>query len=161
MEIEDQVIEKDGSCRDVNFPDVNSSQAIALLNHVQSFCVLNSATDSEGKELEIEQIIERLSSSATETIVSYWGCQELISQIQLFFSWENNSKIFIELTFFPQDIDKKAYSLENFMEWLKPFLVALNTKKYYVRYENASWTFGDTRKTSGVIFTNSQYAING
>jgi hypothetical protein len=69
--------------------------------------------------------------------------------------------VFVELTFFPQDVDKKAYSLKEFLKWLKPFLVSLNTSTYFVRYENASWKYGDTSEDSGVIFTNAQYAING
>ncbi len=143
------------------FPDVNESQAIALLAYVQASCKLSGASDSEGNELAITEISDRLSSSDSETIVSGWVCHGLISQIQLFFSWHNTSKIFIELTFFPQDVDNKLYSLESFNDWLKPLLLALNTSIYYVRYENVSWEFGDTREGSGVIFTNSQYAING
>ncbi len=160
MKIEEQVIDIDGSCRDVNFPDVDIMQAIALLNHVLGFCELNSASDSEGNKLSAEEISNQLSKSDAETIVSYWKCQGLISQVQLFLSWNNKSKIFIELTFFPQDVDKEAYSLEKFKEWLKPFLVALNTKTYFVRYENASWLYGDTNEFSGVIFSSSPHENN-
>ncbi len=161
MEIEKQVIDIDGSCRDVNFPDVDRTQAIALLKYVQSFCSLKNATDSEGDNLSVEEMRERLSSAVTETIVSYWECQGLISHVQLFFSWRDRLKVFVELTFFPQDIDEQNYSLETFITWLRPILVALNINTFYVRYENASWVFGDTSESSGVIFSNSQYAING
>ena len=37
MEIEAQIIDEDGSCRDVNFPDVDKKQAIALLKHADEF----------------------------------------------------------------------------------------------------------------------------
>lgn len=161
MEIEEQVIDVDGSCRDVNFPDVGRSEAITLLNQAQTNCELKSATDSEGDEISVDEMIERLSSSEAETIVSYWTCQGLISQVQLFFFWNKDSNVFIELTFFPQDVDKKEYSLKEFLKWLKPFLVSLKTSAYFVRYENASWKYGDTSETSGVIFTNLHYAING
>lgn len=161
MDAEAQLIDVDGSCRDVNFPDVNSADAIALIKSVQRFCALRDASDSEGKELSPSDIFERLSASGSQTIVSYWMCQGLISQIQLFFSWQESSKIFVELTFFPQDVDRGAYSLRSFLDWLRPFLVALNESAYYVRYENVSWEFGDTSDTSGVIFTNAQCPING
>ncbi|WP_312956359.1 hypothetical protein [Pseudomonas songnenensis] len=161
MDAETQVIDVDGSCRDVNFPDVNSAEAIALIKSVQRFCRLRDAFDSEGKELSPSELVDRLSSSGSQSIVSYWLCEGLVSQIQLFFSWQEGSKIFVELTFFPQDVDRGAYSLKSFLDWLRPFLVALKESAYYVRYENASWVFGDASDASGVIFTNAQYPING
>jgi hypothetical protein len=161
MDAEAQVVDVDGSCRDVNFPDVNSAEAIALIRSVQRFCTLRDAFDSEGKELSPSDIVKRLAAPGRQTIVTYWMCQGLISQIQLFFSWQESSRVFVELTFFPQDVDRGAYSLKSFLEWLRPFLVALNESAYYVRYENASWVFGDDGNASGVIFTNAQYPING
>lgn len=138
MIIEEQVIDTDGSCRDVNFPYVERTEAIKFLNYIKKFSVLDNAYDTEGNELTINDLNETISSSKSETIVSYWHCEGLISQIQLFFSWQNNSKIFIEVTFFPQDIDRNLYSLEAFKSWLKPLLVALNVRIYFVRYENVS-----------------------
>ncbi|MCW9027130.1 MAG: hypothetical protein OQJ77_07410 [Thiovulaceae bacterium] len=161
MEIEKQVIDIDGSCRDINFPDVGKSEAISLLNLLKMSCELKSANDSEGAEISSKELMEHVSSSDKETISSYWLCQGLVSQVQVFLSWTNDSKIFIEITFFPQDVDSKTYTLEAFLEWLKPFLVSLNTSDYFVRYENASWNYGDTSEKSGVIFSNSQYAMNG
>ena len=161
MEIEEQIIDIDGSCRDINFPDVGRSEAISLLKHMKSSCELRGGNDSEGNEISAEEIIERISLSDTENIFSYWLCEGLVSQVQIFISWVNGSKIFVEVTFFPQDIDTKTYSLKCFLGWLKPILVSLNASTYFVRYENASWSYGDTTEESGVIFTNSQYAING
>ena len=161
MKIEDQVIDIDGSCRDINFPDVGRSEAISLLNHMKTTCELKNGNDTEGNEISAEEMIKRISSSDTETIFSYWLCHGLVSQVQLFLSWTDGSKIFVEITFFPQDVNKEKYSLETFLGWLKPLLASLNTSTYFVRYENASWNYGDTSETSGVIFTNSQYAING
>ena len=160
MEIEKQIIDIDGSCRDINFPDVGRSEVISLLNQLNTSCGLKYGNDSEGNEISAKEITERVSLSDKGTIFSYWVCQGLVSQVQLFLSWTNDSKISVEITFFPQDVDTKTYTLENFLQWLKPFLVSLNTTTYFVRYENASWKYGDTSETSGVIITNSQYAIN-
>jgi len=132
-----------------------------LINYVEGFSTLLSASSSEGRELTANEIKSQLSNSAPQTISSGWECKGLISQIQIFLGWVKNDEIFIELTFFPNDVNKKAYSLEAFKHWLKPFLVALNTGTYFVRYENASWKYGDTSKESGVIFTNKECEING
>ena len=161
MEIEEQLLDVDGSCRDVNFPDVDHSQAIELVKYIQSFSVLDNAIDPEGHQLSVEEVEKSLSFSSSETIVSYWRCEGLVSQVQLFFSWSNPSGVYVELTFFPNDIVHDLFSLREFLDWLKPILIALETNEYYVRYENVSWEYGDVSRTSGVIFTNSQYAVNG
>ena len=154
MEIAEQIIDIDGSCRDVNFPDVSQSQAYAVVSHFQSICALKTATDSEGNDLNAQQMEERLSLSSSETIVSHWISKGLISQVQLFLSWESNSKIFIEITFFPNDVERDHFNLHLFFEWLAPILDALETNEYYVRYENASWKYGDISQHSGVIISN-------
>jgi len=118
------------------------------------------ANDSEGNELSAEEIEKRLSFSPRETIFSSWKGEGLISRIQLFFSWVNQSEILIELTFFPDYINQQIYNINEFLNWLKPILVALKTKEYYVRYENASWEYGDTSEFSGVIFSNLQHPVN-
>lgn len=161
MNIEEQIIDIDGMCRDINFPDTDLLYVIAMIKYLEGFCELGSASDLEGNELTVGDIILKLTKSESETISSGWRCQGLISQIQLLLSWQNKSKVFIELTFFPEDIDSKTYSLESFKNWLKPFLVALNTKTFFVRHENVSWLYGDTSEFSGIIFTNSEHSING
>jgi len=162
MEIEEQIIDIDGSCRDINFPKVDRFNAIALINWIDSFSTLEKATDSQGHELSVEDIKKHfsLSSHDGETIISYWRSDGLISRLQLFFIWQKRSEIFIELTFFPEDIDKKIFNIKEFLKWLKPILLALNTNEYYVRYQNISWKYGDTSESSGVIFSNWQGRVN-
>lgn len=161
MDIEEQIIDIDGSCRDINFPNVSASDAISLLKHVNDKYNLIKATETEGEEISSQEAIEFISSSPSGNIISIWKCTGMLSQMQLFYSWKNKSKIFIELTIFPQDFNKAEYSLKNFEIWLKSILVALNISTFYVRYENASWKYGDTSRYSGVIFTNKECKING
>ncbi len=160
MELEKQIIEFDGSCRDINFPDVDKFKAIALLEHIKSFSILECADDEDGNEVSADEIKNLLSSSSRKTIFSFWKSEGLISGIQLFFLWANQSEIFIELTFKPDHINQKLFNINEFLNWLKPILAALNTKEYYVRYENASWEYGDIGEDSLVIFSNAQYPIN-
>jgi len=161
MEIEEQIIDIDGSCRDINFPDVSSSEAVSLFEYINNKYKLLKATDTEGEEVSSQEAIELLNSSSSQNIISIWECTGILSQIQLFYSWQNKSKIFIELTIFPQDFNSEVYSLKEFKIWLKPILIALNTNIFYVRYENASWKYGDTSQDSGVIFTNKECKFNG
>ena len=69
--------------------------------------------------------------------------------------------IITEVTFFPNDISKKDFKLDIFLNWLRPILFALETNEYFVGYDNASWKYGDTGNHSGVIFSNHQYDVFG
>lgn len=161
MNIEEQLLDVDGSCRDINFPDTDYSKAIALLKLIVSFSDLESAFDKEGQELSIEGIERNLLSIRQDAIISCWKCKGIISHIQLFFSWIKRAEVFVELTFFPDDVDKINFSIHKFLNWLRPILLALDTDEYFVRYENVSWKYGDTSEYAGVIFSNLQYNING
>ena len=162
MNTADKIIDIDsGSCRDINFPDSNSLKAISLIKYINGSNVLLKATNSEGATLSAKDILESLKSSEKQSIHTIWESKNLISNLQIFFSWRERTKISIEITFFPKDINIKLYSLNNFNDWLKPILISLDTNIFYVRYENASWEYGDTSKDSGVIYTNNEHKING
>jgi len=161
MNIEENIADIDGSCRDINFPDVEKIKIESLLKYLESKFVLERATNSEGTELSIEELHSTLNNSDKQTIINHWKSDGLIKHFQFMFFWEENSKVFLELTFFPDELDGKLYNLYSFLYWLKPILVTLGIKEYYVRYENASWQYGDVSDGSGVIFTNIQHAING
>lgn len=161
MSIEEQVIEVPGPGREVNFPRVGRSEAIAVLKHAESIGAFETAYMSEGREIEVAEIIERLSSCDAEGILAGWTSDGLVSEFQLSFFWDEDTAISVALSFVPQDVDRGAYSLNAFLDWLKPFLVALDTDTYFVRYGSYPWEYGDTGETSGVIFTSSEYPING
>lgn len=161
MNIEEQVIEVPGPGREVNFPRVGRSEAIAVLKHAESIGVFGTAYMSEPREIDVKEIAERLSSCDAEAIVSSWTSDGLVSQFKLGFAWNEPQEISVTLSFLPQDVDRGAYSLNAFLDWLKPFLAALGTDTYFVRYGSYPWEYGDTGETSGVIFTSSDYPING
>ena len=159
--VESQIIDDDGSCRDINFPDVTSPKAIALLELIKSFCTLDDASNNTGDKLDVSQLENSIASLPSDSITSRWSSSRLIKHLQLFFSWDNADKVFIEITFFPNDVDRQSFSLVAFQDWLGPILKSLDTTEYYVRYENASWKYGDTGKYSGVIISNASTARSG
>jgi hypothetical protein len=115
MGLEEELTGFDGSCRDINFPDVDQFKATALLEHIRSFCILECADDEDGKEVSADEIKNCLSSSPRKTIFSFWKSKGLISRIQLFFLWANRSEIFIEITFSPDHIDQKTFNINDFL----------------------------------------------
>jgi hypothetical protein len=57
----------------------------------------------------------------------------------------------VELTFFPDDVIPGPFLRRNFIEWAQQMQTHLGARRYYTRYENASWQFGDTGAQSGVF----------
>ena len=86
-----------------------------------------------------------------------WQSCACISHLQLFLSWESRQRFFVEVTFFPEDIAQELFSLDQFFQFLQPIVSATGVEQFYVRYENASWEFGDTSATAGVILSAAEY----
>ena len=83
MTIEEQILDADGSCRDVNFPDVEREDALSLLRFVVGLGSVDSAYDDSGEPIDELQIEERLTESRSNTLVTNWILSGLVSHIQL------------------------------------------------------------------------------
>ena len=80
--------------------------------------------------------------------------ENLIRDLQVFFSWDVKGEIFTEFSFSPRDVDVEKFNMDRFMGFLKPIIKTSGTQRFYVRYENGSWEYGDVSQYSGVIFYN-------
>jgi len=79
--------------------------------------------------------------------------EALLRDIQLLILRDDDGAPYVELTFFPGDVDQKTFSLPAFIELVQRLSELLEATKFFVRSENASWKFGDCGRDSGVIFT--------
>ena len=156
ISIEEQILDKDGTCRDIAFPIISVEGASKLLDLFATSFNLNVARDLEGETLSISQAQRYIDTAVSGMIHAIWQSSELITHIQLFLDWENRD-FSAEITFFPDDIIQERFSMERFYQFLEPIVQAANSEKFYVRYENASWNIGDTGKGSGVIFSHEEF----
>jgi hypothetical protein len=159
MEIEKQIIDQDGSVRDINIDNIDVSKACALAEHLYKNYSLSSAFTGDGRDVLSLIASPSLRSAIFEKEKSnvdlFWQNPEnLIRDLKLFFEWNKRGDIFVELTFFPEEIDTETFNLDLFMGFLKPIIKISDTQQFYVRYENASWEYGDVSQYSGVIFYN-------
>lgn len=80
----------------------------------------------------------------------------MIPHVQLFIDENRDTNEYcLEVTFFPDDIDTKRFSLEAFQQLIEDWNAVLKSDDYFVRYENASWDLYDPSGL-GVIYTRTQ-----
>ncbi len=154
-QIEKELLDRDGSFRDINFENIAFESAIALIDCLVKIYMPRSATNSKGDDI-LNLIVNGNIESQFEIQPNYihatFGNDNvLIRYMQIFLDWDQTQKVSAELTFSPEDIDEN-FSFSLFEEFIAPFIAASGTTHYYVRYENAGWEFGDLSKHAGVIY---------
>ena len=151
------ITDKDGSCRDINFDGVKWSGVEAYINKVSGLysSLKCQAWEPEGEAIEVDskEIVKRLKIPKTSAQIYSEDINNIIKQLQIYLFTEENGQPFIELTFFPEDINIELKDIDLFIKLIKDWNDTLAANKYYVRYENASWEFGDISKYSGIIYT--------
>jgi|GEM_PF-2009803 len=154
-DIEDQILYRDGSCRDINIDDVDLKSASKIINCFYQIYANQRCTNDRGDCLSVSiqnRAIElELSNYPNSLHFVFEDEEKLIKNLQIFMCSDKSKKVFVEVTFFPEDVSCE-FTLESFKKFMKPLIERSNTSCYYLRYENASWEYGDTSNGSGVIF---------
>jgi hypothetical protein len=81
-----------------------------------------------------------------------------VKSLQAFVSIDKDRFPFVELSFFPDDLERTAELRRAFFAWLESMKALLGARRYYVRYEHASWKCGDTGVGSGVFLVSDDVA---
>ncbi|MEP7287146.1 MAG: hypothetical protein ABI947_15435 [Chloroflexota bacterium] len=156
QEIEQSLLDIDGSCRDINFEAPTWKGTVDLLRWFCKNYVIFSADTAEGTDLktyfaECENF--ELSIPLPEEYIHLSGAnsQALIAGLQVYVGNEEDGTPFVELTFFPETLNA-TFSGMAFVHLVEELRQMLQSSRYYVRRENASWKFGSSGIGSGVIF---------
>jgi hypothetical protein len=142
----------DGGCRDINYEAPTWEGVEALYAYLKESYQTVSGTDSEGRpldDLEPQFVVGSAQGSGAVQIIYEGG--DLINHLQLFIYREPEGIPFVELTFFPQDIRQYKDLRNQFIAWADQLQTCVGASRYYARYENASWQFGDVNGNSGVF----------
>jgi hypothetical protein len=156
--IEQSLLDRDGSCRDINFEAPTWKGVEQLLDSVVSAFEEVSATDQEGKDL-IPPFFENAIAEAKKggyIHLSLHKGEGPIKNLQVFIGSEEDESPFVELTFFPEDVEQTSSLQSDFIAWAQHYQSLLEARRYYARYENASWHFGDIGKNSGVFLVSDE-----
>ncbi len=158
--VERCLVERDGFCRDMNFADPSWAGVDRLMQWAAAPYDIKEATDSNGTDV-IEKLVDRRS---LETIfpapdgyvhVLGDGRNTLIRQLQLFVAREEGGSPFVGMPFFPEGLNKRVFTVNEFVQLMQMTQDLLEASEYFVRYENAGWGFGDCGEWCGVIFSST------
>ena len=151
IKIREALLDRDGSCRDVNFANPSWEGVGNLRDWVRSqYSGLEIATYFPTSVTEPTWIPQQRGENSH--ILASQG-KIFIRLLQVFISREEDDSPFVELTFFPQDVEDIPDLAARFCDLADSWARLLQATQYFVRYENASWQFGDCGDRSGVIFS--------
>ena len=72
------------------------------------------------------------------------GGTGLFPKLQLFIDHDRDTdEHCVEVTFFPQDINRELFSLALFLSMVNDWNAILKSEDFFIRYENASWELCD------------------
>lgn len=154
------LLDKDGSCRDLNFEAPTWAGAGRLLASLENAFGEVSGTDQDGKFLGPEFRQDALAAAQKRGYAHLLFSQGagLIRNLQVFISCEDDGSPFVELTFFPEDVRHTAALRCEFIAWAQQLQSQLGAPRCYARYENAAWRFGDIGAESGVFLVSDDIA---
>lgn len=139
--IADALRDVDGACRDVNFDAPTWRGVGRLMASLLDAYRLRSATDHRGANLLTDALC------AGNGPYDFWayldGGRDLITELQVFTTADEDGRPHVELSFFPRDVDSRATLGTDFVRWAEHVRDLLEARRCYARYENASWRHGD------------------
>lgn len=154
-QIEKEILDRDGSCRDVNIEDVSFERARDVVDSLKQVYLVTGTVNSEGEDVEelikegkIHEVFKKQPNSIHATFENEMA---LVSHMQLHLSWDQSEKVSVEFTFFPESV-VGCFSFSLFDQFITHFVAASGSSEYFVRYENASWKYGDLSSEGGVIY---------
>ena len=152
------LFERDGSCRDINFTNPSWAGVDRLIERISRTHDIKEATDSSGSVVTVASghTCDSL-VPAPDGYVLFQGqaASALIRQLQVFVGREMDGMPFVEFTFFPDDLREAGFTVDGFVRFVRELQELLEATNYFVRYENASWRFGDCGQGSGVILSST------
>jgi len=153
LSIKAELLNRDGSCRDINFSEwISRSDAAGLVEFLATRWNFVNAYDGQGKSYSMSQALALMAAEAG-SLHMLWANDTLLPHVQLYVLWPAPSRFFCEITFFPEELEVTRFDLQEFFALLAALVSAARSSEYYVRYENVSWEHGDVGANSGVIFS--------
>ena len=154
-QIEKEILDRDGSCRDVDIEEVSFERAKDVVESLKQVYQVTSAVNSGGEDVEESikegKIHELFKNRPNSIHATFENEMALVSHMQLYLFWDQSEKVSVEFTFFPESV-VGSFSFSLFDQFITRFVAASGSSEYFVRYENASWKYGDLSPEGGVIY---------
>lgn len=149
--IKENILNNDGSFRDITFTPTNELGLINLLKFLFTYFKLNEASNIEGKSI-IDKIVEYKVFEVSEYCHTTWTSIDYqVKEIQLFIDFDPYLESFAcELSFHPADISSLTFNFELFLSQIELLASDSDIEDYFIRYENLNWELYD-RNDLGVF----------
>lgn len=160
-DIATSLLDRDGSCRDVNFEHPVWCGVDDMIRRLRSTFKKIKVFDSGGNtinELAPGSVFSAAKNGFVQLVLEEGS--DLIANLQVFVALEDDGTPFVELTFFPEDVKATSNLKRDFITWADEIRRLLRADRYFARYENASWEFGDLGPTSGVFLVSEHAKPN-
>lgn len=156
-DFEKSILDDDGSCREITFECPTWPGVERMLLSIAEEFESGKVVDRHGRP------VSGALGSAVGSLVPVGGIADLIggtgpiSSMQVFVGSDGGLP-FVELTFRPTDVRvKEGEPLRNrILEWVDTLLAMLQARRYYIRYENVSWSMGDLCGRAGVFYVSDK-----
>ena len=151
--------EDDGSCRELTFQGSSWDGVAIAVEKLARGSRTEAAHDEEGLEISrpFGDSVAQFSTS-TRPVSMYFIFESeacIVKRVRLFVSKDDDGSPYVEITFFPEEVDRSSDVKQRFVGWSDELQVTLRAQRYYARYENASWRVGDVGPTSGVFLVSN------
>jgi hypothetical protein len=155
-DVRECLLDQDGSCRDINFETPTWPGAFRLVGQLEAqFARVCLGTSTFTEFQDASTAMSRVQRDRGHAQLLFREGNGLLAELQLFVSVEKDGTPFVEITFFPQDVIPVPSLSDAFITWVRDVRKALCSCCSFVRYENASWTFGDIGPNSGVFIVSN------
>jgi len=143
----------DGSCLDLNFDRPTWAGLGKAFEYLLEAFDTAAATRGDGGEIpepKPDRLVETTAGGESLHVILNGG-HDLFRNMQVFACRDADGGPFLELTFFPSDVQRIPNLRNAFVEWVQMVRDLLAASRAYARYENASWKQGDVGPNSGVF----------
>jgi hypothetical protein len=154
--VEGALLDVDGSCRDLNVDRASWVGIRTLVDKLRAdfeTVTVGSASDGidESSAVTVGQALNTVESRGGYVQLLFKGGSNILTHLQIFVAVGVDEPLFLEVTFFPQDLRPKTALFDAFTSWASDLCETVGGTRYFVRYESASWQFGDAGPNSGVF----------
>lgn len=150
------LLDQDGSCRDINFETPTWLGVFRLVSQLETqFTSVCLGTSTFTEFQDAASAMSHVQSDGGHAQLLFREGNGFLAELQLFVSVEEDGTPFVEITFFPKDVIPMPSLSSAFITWVREAREALYSCRSFVRYENASWTFGDLGPNSGVFIVSN------
>lgn len=149
------LVDDEGTCRELTFQGSTREGVCAGIEWLDARGRFESASDDTGTDLQrplraaLTALAEhREPRSATFTFVDDLG---VVRRGLVFVAFSPDEAPFVEISFFPEDVNASGDVSASLTTWAETLRAELRARRYFFRYENASWVLGDVGRWSGVF----------